>query len=403
MPDYKHLRECCENVREVSTRLIEDFLLYYSATWDKTDREFDNRFSRFKDIEMGMPSNWKKLIKAQYIAHRIFRSGGLITKYLNHSAIKNLTIDEQHFLRLMASNPWKFSFSEIRANPEPDFYEMEDVFTGEVYLLYSQSMSQILEENQVLIWFNLISFNGSCWQTYGPIINFKCFNADDIFFYATEINPAIDSDAALVKDLDEHPIRYMMLITGANYPLIQSRGYEVVQATSEIHTEKLDVQELKKNFKVEYSASVFRLSHKEWSEPPHFAEVYYGEQSGKLFLSALTDAGYLQLSRILNGFGINFPADPDIRVHLPMLTVIEKLFKRRPDLNPYAKLFEIKPTVESEEMTAKLNKFLSLVLPYVNAGEEPDLDLLAKEANVSTAEARDLLQQSRAIVKSMRR
>jgi hypothetical protein len=403
MPDYNQLRDLCQNVSKISNAAIDEFLLYYAAKRDKVDKEFETRISRFRDTKREMPSNWKGLIKAQYIGQRIFREGGLIRKYLNHAAIKERSAEEQNYLRKMADHPWKFSFSEISANPATDFYEMEDVFTGEVYLLYSRSISQILSEHPVLLWLNLIGFNGSCWQTYGPVTSFQCFSADDIFFYATEMDPVIESEADLVEDLDDNPIPYMILAAGSNYPLIRFRGYEVVQVFGEGHSTNFEVQVLKKEFRVEYVEPVFKISHAVWSEPPHYAELYYEETSGIVFLAALTDRGYLQMSNILNSHGIGIPTDPDIRLHLPMVKVIEKVLKKRLELNPFARLFETKSSPESEAMMVKLNQFMALALPFVNSGTNPDVDALAKEAGIDPEIARDLLKKSMDKIRKMRK
>ena len=124
---------------------------------------------------------------------------------------------------------------------------MEDVFTGEHFLLYSKSIGQILREHGVSLWFNLIGFNGHCWQTYGPIGNFQSFDADDVFFYATELDRSITSEATLFNYLEKNPVPFMMLMTGANYPLIMNNGYEVVQVTGESPLKTLNISELKKN------------------------------------------------------------------------------------------------------------------------------------------------------------
>jgi hypothetical protein len=251
-----------------------------------------------------------------------------------------------------------------------------------------------LEENPVLLWFNLIGFNGSCWQTYGPVIGFKSFTPDDIFFYATELDPAIGSEADLAEDLDENPVRYMLLTAGANYPLLQSRGHEVVQVFGEGQSRTFDLKRLKGEFKVEYADPVFKLTHAEWSEPPHSSEAYYEEETGVVALTALTDQGYQEMARLLQKNGLDIPADPDIRIHLPMLTTMEKLYKRRPEFHPYAQLFETKKSPATEAMLTKLNQFLALALPYMNSGADPDIDALAKQAGLDPETAREAYQQT---------
>ena len=403
MPDYNYLLERCNYVNKISAALIDEFLVYYAAKMDKVDREFESRISRFKEIEKAMPSNWKALIKAQYIAQRIFRQQGLIHKYLNHSAVKARNAEEQEFLRSMAASPWRFSFCEIIANPAPDFYEMEDVFTAEIFELYSPAITRTLSERPVLLWFPLIGNNGACWQTYGPVTAFQSFNADDIFFYATELNPLIESDAELMADLDDNPVRYMILVYGSNFPLVAQQGYEVVHVTAEESVNGFNVQALRKDFRVEYAEGVFKLSHGVWSEPPHFAEAYHEEASGKLFLSAFTDKGYRELSTILNTHGMNVPTEPEIRLHMPMVSVIEKVLKRKLEINPYSRLFETRTSPESEAQMSKLNQLLALALPFINSGQQPDVDALAKEAGVDPEQAKELLEKALGRINELRK
>jgi hypothetical protein len=403
MSDYTLLLDRCQYVNKIFASLIDDFLVYYAARQDKVEREFESRISRFKDIEKEMPSNWKGMIKAQYIGQRIFKAGGLIHKYLNSAAVKARDAEEQEFLRTMAAYPWRFSFSEIRANPASDFYEMEDVFTGEIFLLYSPSVTRILSDHPVLLWFNLIGYNGSCWQTYGPVTAFRGFSADDIFFYATELNPAIESEADLMADVDDNPIRYMVLACGANYPLVAQQENEVVQVTGEGTYTGFDVQALRNNFRVEYAEGVFKLSHEAWSEPPHFAEAYYEEPTGKILLFALTDQGYRELSALLIAHGMEISTEPDIRLHIPMGMVIKKVLKKSPVLNPYSQLFETRTSPESQAEMSKINGFLALALPYINAGQRPDITALAREAGIDPELAAEILQTAMGRVNEMRK
>lgn len=109
--------------------------------------------------------------------------------------------------------PLRFSFSEIVAEPAKDFFRMRDVFTGEEYLLFSKGTSQIIAEGPKLLWLNLISFNGACWQSLGPVGAFQSFDSDDVFFFATEKNPDIEEDQQVQEDLEADPLPYVLLIS----------------------------------------------------------------------------------------------------------------------------------------------------------------------------------------------
>jgi hypothetical protein len=403
MPDYTQLRAICQNDSRISKTVIDENLLYYASARDRVDQDFDRKISRFSHAVKEMPSNWIGLIKAQFIGHQIFKAGGLIGKYLNHSAIKALKSEEGNYLKKMGDHTWRFSFGEIAANPAPDFYEMADVFSGDTYILHSPSMSQTLREHSVLLWFNLIGNNGSCWQTFGPVIAHKSFSPDDIYFYATEINPAIDSETDLIADIERNPVQYMMLAAGSNYPLIKTRGHELVQVHGEGQSGDIDVQALKNEFTVEYAESVFRLKHAVWSEPPYSSEAYYNEESHAVCLTGLSDEGYHEMSLVLKKYGLEVPPDPDIRIHLTILILIEKLFKKRPVLDPYSRLFATKKSPKSEGMLKKLNQFIALALPYINSGKDPDVDALAKTAGVDPETARDFLKIALEKIKEMRK
>src|SRR5690606_25905437 len=209
---------------------------------------------------------------------------------------------------------------------------MEDVFTGEAFLLYSPSVTRTLTEHPVMLWFNLIGYNGSCWQTFGPVCAFQSFDADDIFFYATELNTAISSEDDLMKEIEDNPVRFMVLAWGANYPRVIHQGHETVQVVGEGHATLFNVQELRKDFRVEYAERVFKLSHEVWSEPPYYAEAYYDETSDKILLYALSEKGYEELWAILKVHGLIVSAEPDIRLHLSMGHLIKKVLKKKVEL-----------------------------------------------------------------------
>jgi hypothetical protein len=403
MINYNQLLDRCKYVNKISASLVDDFLVYHAAIHHKLDRVFDTKISRFKKVVKEMPSNWVGLIKAQFIAHQIFKERGLVHKYLQSAAIKSRNVDEQEYLRETAAYPWRMCFSEIRSNPASDFYEMEDVFTGDTFLLYSTSVTRLLAEHHSLLWFNLIGFNGSCWQTFGPIIPFRSFTPDDIFFYATEVNPDIQSDLDFLKHLDENPIWYMLLAAGSNFPLVFQNDNEIVHVISEIDTSIPDLQTLNKTFEIENAEKVYKLSHKLWSEPPHYAEAYYDEISETMLLSALTDKGYQELCSLLNSQGIQAPFSPDIRLHIPMIQLIKTILNRDLDLNTYSKLFEVKPTTESEAHLTKLNQFISLALPFINAGQQPDVAKLSKEIGLDPEQANEMLKNVTNKIKELRK
>ena len=401
MPDFTQLRRVCKESTSLSSIVIDDFLMYYVAQREGLQREMDQRLERFQRVTKGLQQSWINLIKAQYICHRIFKKGGFIKKYLNHAAIKALTPKERSYLEQQLVVPWKYSYSHILANPETDFYEMEDAFSGETYLLYSPSVSKILSEGSVSLWFNLIAFNGFCWQSFGPVLSFRGFGPDDIFFFATEVNPLIETAEDLMMDVERNPIPYMMLLSGSHYPFTIHGEDQILQLVAEHNLKSFDSTDLKKNFTIEYTQGVYRLKISACNDSPHFSTAFYEEDRKILLLTSLTDRGFKSLVDLLNKYGFGLPTEPDIRVQLSMLTSIKHILGKELQLNPYEQMFERKSSPKERDTMNRINQFLSLALPFINAGQEPDVHALAKETGVDEETAREILSHSLDRIKNL--
>jgi hypothetical protein len=163
--------------------------------------------------------------------------------------------------------------------PAADFYTMEDVLTGKRYLLHSPSVSSIRDSASPVLWFNLIGFNGFCWQSYGPVVYYLSFEAGDIWFYATELNPDLDDLQEVAAAVELDPLPYMMLISGASMPLNYHKDEQLKYLLSEFDLETLDTASLKKGFRTEYEKGVYRISHKQWGEHPHYAQASLTRES----------------------------------------------------------------------------------------------------------------------------
>ena len=403
MIDFEEIKKICERNSGIIANVIDEFILHYAAAKDNLAREFDQRVASYKHITHQLDVSWVNRLKSQYIVHRVFKTDGLLRKYLNHVEIKRRPSDEQEFLKEQLTRPWRFSFSRIIENPAPDFYRMKDVFSGESFLLYSRSTTQILQELTPLLWFNLIAFNGACWQSFGPVSSYQSFDEDDIFFFATEVNVNVENDETLRQDVERNPVPYMLLLTGSRLPVTFNKKDELLILSSDYDLESLDTERLKANFKVEYNSGVYRLSLKRWDAMPHFAVAYYDEGEAILMLTSMTDRGFDALTEKLYDHGVRLPDEAHIRVHPTMLATAELILNRKLELNPYEKLFNIKQSPQVTQEIEKLNVFLQLVLPAINAGKNPDVEALAKQAGVDVALAEQLVANAMQKVKGMRR
>jgi hypothetical protein len=393
MKDFKTLKLIFERNTKISSRVVDGFLLYYAAERDHLEFQMNRRFEVYKHITNKFPEELTNRLKAQYIAHRIFKEDGLITDYLRHTALLNLDKKERNWLEIQAKQAWKFSFSQIKDCPAENFYIMKDAFSEEEYLLYSPGVTKTLEDQSIILWFNLLSFNGFCWQSYGPIGAYKSFEPEDVFFFGGEVNIEIVSKEEFLDDLDCNPVPYMMLLSGAYSPLIYNKEDQLVHVWAEYYPESFNIKEISGMFKTEYKKGVCRLSLNNWSESPHWAHVYFDEEKEILRFTSLTERGYRAFLKEINKFGYNFPEKIFIRVNLSMMIIASDILKREIELNEYEGLFSEETSPGEKENLAKFNTLLRLVLPDINSGRKPDIEILAKKAGVDVDTAKDLIEQ----------
>jgi hypothetical protein len=405
MTDYEKIRETCTYSSQMLSHVVERFLFKNIVNHKKFSEEINFRFAPYRHITKEMQDGWMNMLMMQYVIHAILKKDGLINKYLNHSAIKQLKPDEHDYLHQLAGKPWKFSFSTITGRPQENFFQMEDVFTGESFLLYSPGISDTLHEKNIRLWFNLIGYNGKCWQSYGPIGAYQSFTTDDVFFYATELNQNkwLETDADLMADVERNPVPYMMLVSGSAYPLTFHKNDLIVQVVSSYDVDAFSTKGLEKDFIIEYADNVYRLSLKRWSGYPHYSEVYYDENKKTLCLYSMTDRGFITLVNRLNNSGFDLYPDPDIRVTMAMSITIGKILKREIKLNKYDALFKKEQPVADDETINKLNSLLAMVLPDLNAGRKPDIKNLALQSGMDEKSIESLLKNVTEKIDSMKR
>ena len=394
MEDFLKIKKACEQNTALSVAILDRFLLSYAAEKDKLGKEADQKLHVYRHIIEKFGRHWFDMLKSQYIIHRLMKSGGLITKYLKHAAISNLDENKRNWMAFQSENPWRFTFSEVKSQPEKDFYQMEDVFSGENYLLYSPSIKDIVSrDGEKELWFNLIGFNGTCWQTYGPLSGYASFSPDDIFFFATELNHLIEDEATLMMDVDKNPIPYMMLFAGSTQPSVGHEGERLVMVITEEKRSVPNVQEMETDFNVSYTGGVYRLGLKELEASPHFAVAYYNEKGQTIQATALTEKGFESLVDALGKFGINLNKNADIYLGPSMHNTAQEILKREIELMPLELLFEQENEEEMDEELKKLNELAGLAVAAITAEKEPDLEALAAQVGIDLENNRQVIEK----------
>ncbi|MCE7053902.1 hypothetical protein LZF95_04365 [Algoriphagus sp. AGSA1] len=388
--DYSSLIKKCSKVSNFSEPVLND-LMYYAAERNKLDQRFDLLVKKHKNVFGRLGKANQAMFKTQYVIHELFKNEGLIHKYLNHAHIKALPKEEYEYLKAQAANPWRFTYWFVRTNPYPDFFESVDIITGEEFLLYSPGASRTLGEQNVLTFGGLISSNGDCYQTYGPLMGFSSFQADDIFFYAGELDPTIETIEELTELIEKDLFSFLLLSVYSAIPMVQHQGHEILYVLSTIDATAFEMDLWKDAFRVEYSADVFKMSLKELEAFPHYACVYFDELQEEMTITAMTDFGYDRLAGELNRMGIDAPAEPYIRLHVSMKSAIEEITGHDTELLPHEGLFsQVSPEQEDSPELDAINKFLAELMPAINSRTKFDLDELITRTGADPDAAKDI-------------
>ncbi|TFH23405.1 MAG: hypothetical protein E4H10_12210 [Bacteroidia bacterium] len=167
---------------------------------------------------------------------------------------------------------------------------------------------------------------------------------------------------------------------------------QVLYLMAEHDLATLDTVGLKKDFRTGYDSGVYRITHKQWGEPPHYAQAYFDENKHLLLFSAMTDRGFEQLVEAFNAFGHDFPAEPYLRVNLTMVTTANEILKKKVVLNEYHDLFQEDPDPESEKVLKEINAFIALVLPDINAGRTPGIEAAIRKSGIDPENARNVME-----------
>jgi hypothetical protein len=394
LPDFKDLKKNIERTQQLSRQVIDNFLIYYAASKDRLDRLFENRIKPYRHITDKMPNEWRNFLKNQFIAHKIFKSGGLISKYLNYVEVGYRSNRELEFLEYQKEHPWRFSFNKIVDNPHSDFYTMQDLFYDQEYLLYSPSVTKALfDMPDISTWFNLIGLSGKCMQTFGTVAYFRSFDREDIIFYARELDHSLESDSDITEHIEEHPLPYAMLWSGATLPRVVYKDHMIRHVAARYIDDDFRSEMLDQHFGKEFVDNVYKLLLKNWHTHPHHAKAYYDEEENILHLTAMTIKGFEKLVDALNDSGYDLPTEPHDNVSHSMRYIASDILKREIKINPFENLFDQQNTEDADDQNLDaLNDYISMLVEAVNSGKEPNIAQMAEAAGIDLETAADVAE-----------
>lgn len=272
---------------------------------------------------------------------------------------------------------------------------MLDVFKDETFLLYSPSMAETLRTESVGLWYLMVQDNGSCCQSYGPLVPYKTFNADDLFVFAQECEPSVSSDLDVLEHANADPIPYMMLFAYAHIPPVFNGTDELVLLETTLESISLDGITLPESMRQQEKAGVLRLEPAVYGSFPHCAAAFYERSTRELTITAMSDRGFTELCLQLVDAGLAVIPYANLRLHLIMQQAISDILRRPLVWNAFAELFqEEKPADHAQQMAMDaLNVFMMYLNTAWNSGQrEFSVEQLAREYNLAPETVVEVLE-----------
>ncbi|MBP7168070.1 MAG: hypothetical protein KBB64_10425 [Bacteroidia bacterium] len=393
-PDFNNITANIKTRKTHYTWLIDEHILHHANDQYSLASKFDTSLLPFKHLLNLLGVENINRMRAEYIAHRIFRKDGYIHSILKHSAIKKLPPKMIEHLTAMSSRPWKYIFAEIKQDFGCDFFQIEDAFTGESYWLYSPGMTATKSEHNPKLWFFLIGDNGECWETYGLIQFFVSFDADDVFFYLTELNSSISNEEELLAAVDNNPTEVFVLAAYSTTPITIHQSFELRYCSSEDYTEESTIlnaiNQIPKSLEQKEKNNIIQLTDHSYAGFPHFAKIYLDTKLKKIFRIACTETGFQALNRISKELGLDLDIDPMLNVGFSMYVIAETILKRKIIVDPYEHLFDKEKDAHKENKLQKENDFIQEILPYINNGQTPDISTIAASLGINIESANSI-------------
>jgi len=78
----------------------------------------------------------------------------------------------------------------------------------------------------------------------------------------------------------------------------------------------------------------------------------------------------------MNEHGFGLAPEPQIRIHPSMLFTAEKILKKKLARDQYENLFTPETSPQAKAEIEKINLFLQYVMPLINAGKKPNIQLV---------------------------
>ena len=242
---------------------------------------------------------------------------------------------------------------------ELDFLDSPDGPLGESDLLiYSPASASSYREGRELF-FSLLWWNGSCYQTYGPVVPFRTITAEDVAAFTRELirgrraggarrggSPISTGGLSMRQVMMRDPIPYLALVGVSEAPTVVMRGSELVYCNGWVEGVDADFDEILsaieaagEHFDVAHSAAGIHRIELEGKTPIPDPVIYFAQESKTLHVVGLADASY-ERARTTLASVVALPKTPQRRFGAAMQAAVSRILGGESEVDRFAAAFD---------------------------------------------------------------
>lgn len=383
----KSIKKRLESSKIAAETLIPDLLDIYDRK-ENVMKKLIRKMEKYRKFIKKSDERVVERIPDTMFCHQLFKKDGKIHNYLEHPRMKNMSDEERTYIDCSIEEPWEFVLCRFKKGISGDFLEMTDEVKDESFVVYSPSISSILEGvGERVLFFFLRSFNGSCYETYGNIAYFNSFFPQDFIYFAKLQDSSVETMEDVVRHIEKYPLPYLLLIHFADLPLlVMGKKKDLnVFCRSDIKYYDFDRKKLNKSFVIREKEGIFHLKRKISAEQMIKSDVYYNSRKKELTITSLTEKEFEKVSKpfLQNGESIKI----QYSAVSGMVHAASKILGKDKSKVKYSKLFETEVKPEEKEDLNRVNSFLGEVVTSRNEGVLIDIKQTARKYGIDYEEA----------------
>ncbi len=348
---------------------LEEQVFYWGIRKYKLDKIFDKEQGSYLDRLEGFPEGYTNFMASTWLFCRVLMDSRLLLQF-SRTKREQMFPPQNALLKKWKTNPPFWSIFTVKERLSKNIFFIEDALSGQSY--YCQSPSIEKQADQIIgaeypIICPLFPLTETIAATYGMVRIYKGWYADDLIRLYRYMIGLLGYNGSFSSFILKHYGHFFQIDHNMESPVVMFKDQKVEMICTELNLPGFDPNSL--NMEIEENLPFFRMTLKNTKNSAP-GEILYNRESGQLFISSVSKAGYDRLCGCLAGCSLS--DEPDFRLSLALYIAVDKHMDLTLPDDHWKHLFKKEETEDSPELES-LNILLAEAVEAQNQGRSFDL------------------------------